>query len=229
MDGDPVIGDKADLPEKVRSLVGGAFFAITSSISNESCPCDADNGQGMDAVVHFLMVDLMRRTSLPPGVYHVFQTDWVAAEDCRATDFRIEITDGPGEGLRGIGQPLRNMIIGTIPGQAVEFGRGLTTTSERVSVRCGGGQRSFIRGDANADGEVNLSDAVTVLGYLFLSGGIECEVAGDTDDSGKVNVSDVIFMLDALFRGGEPVVPPYPSCGPLPSGGPLGCRRTGCE
>jgi hypothetical protein len=174
------------------------------------------------------MVDLMRRVSLPPGVYHLFQTDWVAAEDCRVTDFGIEITDGPGEGLRGLAEPLRNRIIGTIPGQIIEFGRGLTTTSERVSVRCGGGQRSFIRGDANSDGEINLTDAVTILGHLFLSGDIDCEIAGDTDDSGKLNVSDVIYLLDALFRGGQSLPPPYPGCGPLPSGSVLGCRRTPC-
>jgi len=44
-------------------------------------------------------------------------------------------------------------------------------------------QARFVRGDANADGEVNLSDSVATLQYLFLGGGApSCLEAADADD-----------------------------------------------
>ena len=48
-----------------------------------------------------------------------------------------------------------------------------------------------IRGDANASGVVDISDAIATLELLFL-GGAEppCIDAGDSDDSGELDISD---------------------------------------
>jgi len=52
----------------------------------------------------------------------------------------------------------------------------------------GTGDWPFIRGDANADGRSDLSDAVALLGYLFLGGAnVPCDQAADADDSGDLN------------------------------------------
>lgn len=67
----------------------------------------------------------------------------------------------------------------------------------------------FVRGDANADGGINLSDVLFVLNYLFRSGPAPtCEAAGDADDNGEVNLSDAIYALLYLFRGGRAIPPP---------------------
>lgn len=73
----------------------------------------------------------------------------------------------------------------------------------------------FLRGDANADGVVNLSDGIFTLAYLF-RGGEEppCLDATDSDDNGKLDLTDVIFTLGFLFQGGAPPPEPFPEDGP---------------
>jgi hypothetical protein len=69
--------------------------------------------------------------------------------------------------------------------------------------------RLFIRGDANDDSTIDISDVLTLLYYLFrLQVSIPCEDAADMDDSGQLDISDAIRMLDYLFRGGP--APPLP-------------------
>src|SRR5690606_20694741 len=49
----------------------------------------------------------------------------------------------------------------------------------------------FIRGDADANGDVNLSDAITVLHALFLAGPpVACDDAADATDDGELNLTD---------------------------------------
>jgi subtilase family serine protease len=64
--------------------------------------------------------------------------------------------------------------------------------------------RSFMRGDANADGKLSISDVVYIINYLFKGGPVPVptiEVA-DINFDGKVSVSDVIYLINYLFRGG---------------------------
>ena len=79
-----------------------------------------------------------------------------------------------------------------------------------------GSESTFLRGDANGDLAVNISDAVFTLAYLFL-GGTEpaCPDAADADDSGKIELTDAVFTLSFLFSGGgaRPLPPPYPDRG----------------
>jgi hypothetical protein len=91
-----------------------------------------------------------------------------------------------------------------------------------------GGSRTnarFIRGEVNQDGRVDISDAVMILGYLFLGGGAPaCLAAADADDSGTIEITDAVFLLGALFLGTNAVPAPHPDCGadPTPSAA-LGC------
>ena len=60
----------------------------------------------------------------------------------------------------------------------------------------------FLRGDANADGTVNISDPLSIFGHLF-SGGARpyCLDAADANDNGSVDISDAIALLSYLFQG----------------------------
>jgi ferredoxin len=88
---------------------------------------------------------------------------------------------------------------------------------------------SFQRGDANADGTQNLSDAVAILSYLFLGGSIACVDASDTDSSSRVELTDAVYLLNHLFLGGPSPGAPFPDCGKLPEDStPLGCAETRC-
>lgn len=81
----------------------------------------------------------------------------------------------------------------------------------------GGGE--FTRGDANGDESVDLSDAVSILNYLFL--GVEllvdCQDGLDANDSGIVDLSDALYLLRFLFQGGAAPPAPYPQAGSDPT------------
>jgi hypothetical protein len=88
----------------------------------------------------------------------------------------------------------------------------------------GRGEASFVRGDTNRDGKVDLSDAIAVLSYLFL-GGREpaCQEAGDVNDSGALELSDAIYLLNHLYLGATQPAAPYPEPGRDPTPDLLGC------
>ena len=73
----------------------------------------------------------------------------------------------------------------------------------------------FIRGDADANGSVNLTDVIFTLDFLFRmgTGPIDCLDRSDANDDGNTDVSDGIFSLLFLFSGGEPIPAPYPEAG----------------
>lgn len=84
--------------------------------------------------------------------------------------------------------------------------------------------RTFIRGDANNDGRVDLSDPIAILNSLFLGipAPAPCADALDVNDEGRVDISDAIYMLNYLFLGGAGIPPPFPQPGvdPTPDGLP---------
>lgn len=75
----------------------------------------------------------------------------------------------------------------------------------------------FLRGDANADGLHDVSDAVTVLLHLFRDLPIASRDAADANDDGQLDVSDAVFVANFLFLGGTEFPPPYPEPGPDPT------------
>ncbi len=83
----------------------------------------------------------------------------------------------------------------------------------------------FRRGDSNADGRLDLSDAVFSLRHVFGAGSIPpCLDAGDANDDGTNDIADPIFMLSYLFQSGSPPPDPGPrSCGPDPTPDGLDC------
>lgn len=95
---------------------------------------------------------------------------------------------------------------------------GVTLPLDVVELDVNIGEDTFIRGDANVDGEVDFSDAIQTLRWRFL-GGVEvgCVDALDFDDSGVVEMDDGIANLEFLFLGGPQPAAPYPDRGPDPT------------
>lgn len=83
----------------------------------------------------------------------------------------------------------------------------------------------FQRGDANADGGTNVTDAVFVLNFLF-SGGEDppCIKAGDSNDDGGLNLADAVQLLNHLFGAGTNPSSPFPDCGTDPTPDELSCE-----
>ena len=67
----------------------------------------------------------------------------------------------------------------------------------------------FRRGDAAGDGTLDISDAIFLLGHLFLgSEAPACADASDTDDNGRLEITDAVALLAFLFQGGTPPADP---------------------
>jgi hypothetical protein len=76
------------------------------------------------------------------------------------------------------------------------------------------GDGLFRRGYINADENMDLSDAVFILGYLFAGGEAPgCLKSADVDDNGELQITDAIFLLGHLFLGGPSPAQPFPDCG----------------
>ena len=85
-------------------------------------------------------------------------------------------------------------------------------------------QWTFIRGDSNGDGNLDIADAIFSLNFLFSAGPGPCLDAIDANDDGMNDIADPIFALDVLFGGGgtTPAMP-FPMCGEDPTADALDC------
>jgi len=94
------------------------------------------------------------------------------------------------------------------------------------------GISTFLRGDCNDDGRINVSDAVFVLNRLFLGGpALNCLAAANTNGDAAVNIADPSYLLNHLFVGGPAPLFPFPACGrsDLEADAALGCDETSCK
>ena len=73
---------------------------------------------------------------------------------------------------------------------------------------------SFVRGDADRNEALNLSDAIRILDWLFRGGSaLPCSDAGDVDDDGGITLTDAVRLLNWLFLAGAPPAAPWPDAG----------------
>ena len=87
------------------------------------------------------------------------------------------------------------------------------------------GDVPFRRGDTDADGAVNLTDALVIANFLFANGpSPACTKSADVDDSGSLNLVDAVRLVAYLFRGGPSPTAPVEDCGPDPSEDRLTCQ-----
>ncbi len=90
---------------------------------------------------------------------------------------------------------------------------------------CGnvGAGSSFLRGEVNKDGNIDIADAVTILGYLFSHRALECLDAADVNDDGSVDIADAIYVLGFLFAEGPSPRAPFPDVGEDPTDDTILC------
>jgi hypothetical protein len=88
---------------------------------------------------------------------------------------------------------------------------------------------AFLRGDANQDRRVDISDPIRSLDVLFRGTLATCFDAMDANDDGKTDISDPIWTIQYLFSSGSPPPSPFPECGVDPTPDAIGCAlSTAC-
>ena len=88
-------------------------------------------------------------------------------------------------------------------GQALSLG---VTQSDNYVIKAGFVHASYVmRGDANADGVINVADIVYLVNFLYRGGIDPCPMeSGDATCDGIVNVADIVFLVNYLYREGNP-------------------------
>jgi len=83
----------------------------------------------------------------------------------------------------------------------------------------------FRRADANADTQLDISDGVFILDFLFLGRAVpRCRGALDANADSEVNITDGVYVLQHLFSGGPAPPEPFRECG-VDETAPFNCRE----
>ena len=60
-------------------------------------------------------------------------------------------------------------------------------------------------GDCTGDGDINISDAIFIINYIFDGGPAPDPMAmGDVNCDGDVNITDAVYLINYIFAGGDP-------------------------
>ena len=82
------------------------------------------------------------------------------------------------------------------------------TVMERILGWFGIFKPSFLHGDANGDGVLDLGDVVYLVNYLYKDGPAPTPLeAGDANGDDEVDLGDVVYLINYLFKDG-----PAPPC-----------------
>lgn len=148
-----------------------------------------------------------------------FPLDFVHIEAVVSEDAREDIPLRFDDAL--LVPPVRNLYV--VDNQSVpvtELGEGRIRVLGSWALRAG-----FVRGDSNADGAVDVSDPLDILGYVFLGrASPKCREAADSNDDGEIDISDAVYILAYLFTGGPPPPPPNAPETEYEDRGSLGCE-----
>ena len=88
----------------------------------------------------------------------------------------------------------------------------------------------YLRGDADGDMRVTMSDALHILWWLEgHSPRPLCMDAADANDSGIVDLKDPLHILGYLYLKEAPPPAPFPLCGRDPTPDALGCAEFDCR
>jgi len=86
---------------------------------------------------------------------------------------------------------------------------------------------AFLRGDANLDGVVDISDAIAIIEILYSRAPPSpCPLGLDVDGNNRADLVDPVWLILYLFDGGYTPSPPFPDCGRY---GGLGNVQLDCD
>ena len=178
----------------------------------------AKNG-GKEGFVSAVVLSLTEAINLDPSkAQTIARSQYTLEAGLTSKDFPIDIMFM--DGLRGVGQPVPNVI--TVAGDTKTANRIINLQIREGEVTPG--NKRFRRGDANDDGKVNIADPIWIINELVRQGPpTECKSAADANDDGRVDLSDSMYLITWRFQGGPSPPPPFPNCGDDPTQDTLPC------
>lgn len=89
-----------------------------------------------------------------------------------------------------------------VSGKCTQLGHGRVNAHDAVLLLL---QSSYVAGDANGDGAIDVADPIYVLNYLYKDGPAPVPLAaGDANADCAVDLADAIYLLNYLYKGGAP-------------------------
>ena len=133
-------------------------------------------------------------------------------------------------GLVGSGQPVDNVLtVSGASGEVCNFDLADVTIAITEILDLG----PYVRGDANADGKVDIGDPIWTINELFRDGPeTGCQLAADANGDGAVDLADAMYAIAFSFQGGPSPSAPFPGCDvtPVDEAGDLTCEvEQACE
>ena len=171
--------------------------AAGATVNNGSPPEFFDQQSTSNGWFHGVVITLQGGEFLPAGTHELATATYTAL---RSGESELCPCDLP------LMPVLSTFIVYGGASIAPEFTCGEVTVSD-----------GFIRGDANADGGVDVGDAVEILNGLFGGSSAPCLEAADVNADAVVDIADPIALLAYLFAGGIPPSAPFPECGAVGS------------
>ena len=140
----------------------------------------------------------------------------------------IEVTIGGGSVTPTSAPPISLAGINNPAGVFYDGGYITVISSSDASAQTVQVTASFIRGDANLDGGVDIGDAITVLSHLFVQeSDSTCMESFNANNDVAVDIADAIYVVQFLFGTDPPGPPPpapFPEAGPDPDPGDISCE-----
>jgi hypothetical protein len=99
-------------------------------------------------------------------------------------------------------------------------GSSITVLYNRAPCR---GYVTYLRADANGDRDIDISDGVKSLLYLFLGADSPCPAAMDVNGDGRLDIADPVSLILYLFMDGSGPAPAFPLREAYRPGDPLSC------
>ncbi len=177
-------------------LIRSATIAVTGRVRGPSGPTAGATVEVLDGDAVVLV-----RTAFTTGVYTVP---------------RLRLTDGAPYRLHVAAAGVGEALSPAFTPRAGETITGFDVTLVPPEV--------FRRGDANADGAIDIADAIFTLSYLFAQAAPPaCLDAADANDSGTLDIADAITTLSHLFAHGGDLPAPFGACGTDPTADEQDC------
>ena len=200
------------------TVTGSVDIAVdTTDFPGPSDITDLGNGTALVTVnggsAEAFLLDLSNRTLIQ--TWPLESVDFTQSAGLLLDDGRVLVSDLLGGWLKILNPEngdLENLATGlSLPVDlCLKSGRIFATEQGLEQVAVFSAPGSFVRGDSNMDKIVDVSDPITLLGYLFVGADLTCEDAGDANDDGSLDIADAVNVLEFLFASGPVPVFPFP-------------------